>query len=97
MRPKISPELEQQTRNKLDSIRTVVMSGDISFEEAARKFSDHHSGRSGGRMVNPFTGTTRFKTDELDPNLFFIVDRLEVGEISRPLQTMTDDGNLHSR
>ncbi len=93
LRPRISPQVEEQTKNKLDSIRTAIMSEEISFREAAREFSDHRTARSGGIMVNPYTGTTRFKTDELDPNLFFVVDRLEVGEISRPMQTMTEDGD----
>ncbi len=92
LQPKASPETERQTRNKLDSIRTAIMRGDITFTEAARKFSEHPGGRGGGTMVNPFTGTTRFKNDELDPNVFFVVDRLEVGEISRPVQTLTDEG-----
>lgn len=92
LRPQVSPEVEQETINKLDSIRTAIMSGEITFRDAARQYSDHRSANSGGIMVNPYTGTTRFKTDELDPNLFFVVDRLEVGEISRPMQTMTEDG-----
>ncbi len=92
LRPQVSPEVEQQTKNKLDSIRTVIMQDEISFAEAARKYSDHRSAASGGVMLNQYTGTTRFKTDELDPNLFFVVDRLEVGEISRPMQTATEEG-----
>jgi peptidyl-prolyl cis-trans isomerase SurA len=92
LQPKASPETEEKTRNKLDSIRTVIMRGDMTFSEAARQFSDHPGGRSGGAMLNPFTGTTRFSNEDLEPNLFFVVDRLEVGEISRPIQTMTDDG-----
>ncbi len=92
MRPQVSPEVEQQTRSKLDSIRTLIMREEMAFAEAARRFSDHPGGRTGGTILNPYTGTTRFKTDEMDPNLFFVVDRLEEGEISRPMQTMTDEG-----
>ncbi len=93
LRPQVSPEVEQETINKLDSIRNAIMSGNITFRDAARQYSDHRSANSGGIMVNPYTGTTRFQTDELDPNLFFVVDRLEVGEISRPMQTMTENGD----
>lgn len=92
LQPKPSPVVEQETRNKLDSLRRVIMRGDISFADAARKYSDHPSGRTGGQMINQFTGTTRFRSEDLEPNLFFIIDRLEVGEISRPIQTLTDDG-----
>lgn len=94
LQPKASPEVEAETRNKLDSLRRVIMRGDLSFEEAARKYSDHPSGRNRGVMVNPYTGTTRFRSDEIQPNLFFVIDRLEEGEISRPIQTMTEDGNI---
>jgi len=92
LRPRISPQVERDTRNKLDSIRTLVMRGDMTFSEAARRFSDHQSGRTGGLMLNPYTGTNRFRSEEIEPNLFFVVDRLEIGEISRPIPTMTDDG-----
>ncbi|MFP4064232.1 MAG: peptidylprolyl isomerase [Bacteroidales bacterium] len=92
LRPKVSPQVEQQTRNKLDSIRGLITSGEMTFAEAAREFSDHPNASSGGVMVNPLTGTTRFKTDELDPNMFYIIDRLDEGEISRPVETMTEDG-----
>lgn len=92
LRPKVSPEVEQQTRSKLDSIRTLIMTDEMTFAEAARRFSDHPGGGAGGTILNPYTGTTRFKTEEMDPNLFFVVDRLEEGEISRPIQTMTDEG-----
>lgn len=92
LQPKASPHVEQETRNKLDSLRRVIMRGDITFREAAQKYSDHPSGRTGGVMLNPYTGTTRFRSDEMESSLFFVVDRLEVGEISRPVPTMTDDG-----
>ncbi len=92
LRPQASLEAEQQARNKLDSLRTLIMRGEMNFADAARRYSDHPGGRGGGVMVNPYTGTTRFRSEDMDPNLFFVVDRIEVGEISRPVATMTDDG-----
>ena len=92
LQPKVSPELEQETRNKLDSIRTLVMEGEMTFAEAARSFSDHPGGLNGGVMINPYTSTTRFRSDEIDPRVFFVVDRLEEGQISRPIETMTEGG-----
>ncbi len=92
LQPRVSPEVAQQAQNRLDSIRTLIREGDMSFEEAARRFSDHPGGRTGGRIINPYTGTTRFRTDEIEPGLFFVVDRLEVGEISRPVPTTTEGG-----
>jgi peptidyl-prolyl cis-trans isomerase SurA len=94
LRPKVSPEDLQQARVKLDSVRTLIASGEMTFAEAARKFSDHPGRINEGVMVNPYTGTSRFRSDELgqiDPNLVFIVDRLEVGQVSEPHIMMTED------
>ena len=38
------------------------------------------------------TGTTLFESDQLDPKVFFVVDKLEVEEISTPVQFQTEDG-----
>ncbi len=92
MQPKISPLQLSKARNKLDSIRRLILNEELTFAEAARKFSDDPSKISGGIKINPFTNTTRFKNDEIDQNLFFVIDRLEKGEISSPVPMMTEDG-----
>ena len=35
-------------------------------------------------MQNAQDGSTKIPTDQLDPNLFFAIDNLKVGEISQP-------------
>jgi peptidyl-prolyl cis-trans isomerase SurA len=92
MQPKISPAQLSKARNKLDSIRRLIINEELTFAEAALKFSDDPSRVNGGVMINPFTNTTRFKNDEIDQNLFFVIDRLEKGEISSPVPMMTDEG-----
>lgn len=92
LQPKVSPYDLQAARQKLDSIKTIVQNGEMTFAEAALKFSDHPGKVNQGLMVNPFTGTTRFKSDEMDPNLFFVIDQMEVGNISSPVGMMTEEG-----
>lgn len=92
LQTKVSPSDLQKARNELDSIRQLILSGDMTFREAVEKFSEHPSKVNDGLMVNPFTGTIRFRTEELDPNLFFAIDKLEVGEISGPIPMITEDG-----
>ncbi len=92
LQPKISVAQEEEAINKLDSIRGLIIGGEMTFAEAARMFSTHRSGFNGGVMVNPYTGTSRFRTEELDPSLFFSVDRLEIGAVSQPMPATTDDG-----
>ena len=92
MQPKISPLQLSKARNKLDSIRKLIISEELTFAEAALKFSDDPGKVNGGIMINPFTNTTRFKNDEIDQNLFFVIDRLDEGEISSPVPKMTEEG-----
>lgn len=88
----VSPIDLAATRNELDSIRNLIVSGDMTFEEAVEEFSDDPSKINNGLMVNPYTGTNRFRTEELDPSLFFAIDKLEVGQISAPVPTTTEEG-----
>jgi peptidyl-prolyl cis-trans isomerase SurA len=92
IQPKISPLQLSNARNKLDSIRRLITSEELTFAEAALKFSDDPGKVNGGIMINPFTNTTRFKNDEIDQNLFFVIDRLDEGGISSPVPMMTEEG-----
>jgi peptidyl-prolyl cis-trans isomerase SurA len=37
-------------------------------------------------MVNPATGNTFFEVGDLDPDIFFAIDTMEVGDISAPFE-----------
>ncbi len=92
IQPKVSPEDALAVRNELDSIRTIIQDGEMTFAEAALKFSEHPGRINQGLMVNPFTGTNRFRSEDLEPSLFFVIDGLDVGEVSEPLPTSTEEG-----
>ena len=47
---------------------------------------------SGGLLINFATGTTKFEVNELEPNVSFVIDKLDVGEISGPVAMQTEDG-----
>lgn len=90
--PKIS-ETELSKANKLlDSVAVLIREKKITFEEAALKYSDDPGKISGGVIINPSTGNTRFAPNQLDQRVFNIVDKLKVGEVSRPVSIMNDEG-----
>ncbi|MDR2084075.1 MAG: peptidylprolyl isomerase [Bacteroidales bacterium] len=94
--PKASPYDLHRANQFLDSVYNVIKNDTMSFETAARKFSDDPGKINGGIIVNPYTGNTWFDATQLgnyDAQLFFIIDKLQVGEISRPSKMMTEDGN----
>jgi peptidyl-prolyl cis-trans isomerase SurA len=91
LQPKVSPLDLMKAKNELDSIAGLIEEGKYTFEESVAEFSDDPSKNNGGLLINPNTGTSVFGADELDPKVFFVIDKLEVGEISAPVPFKTDD------
>lgn len=93
IKPEVSSSDLNEAKLTLDSLVTKIRNNEITFAEAAEKYSDDTDTKfSSGLIINQNTGQTRFETDQLDPNLFFIIDKLQPGEISDPLLMDTDDG-----
>ncbi len=88
---KVSPEALQEAYDELDSIAKLINNDSITFDEAVRKFSDENDKISGGILVNPNTGSTLFDASELDQQVSFTINRMQVGELSEPVPMKTDD------
>jgi peptidyl-prolyl cis-trans isomerase SurA len=85
MSPKASGSDLDKARIKLDSVAALIQAGSITFEEAAAKYSDDVDTKfNGGLLVNPATGSTWFEVSQMDQNLFFVVDKQKVNEVSDP-------------
>ncbi len=95
----ISPKLDNADMNKakndLDSIYQLILSKQLSFCNAAAKYSDDADSKNNcGTMVNNSTGTTRFEMEELaqiEQNLVFLLDKMNVGDITKPTIFMGND------
>ncbi len=90
LRPKVSPYELDQARAFLDSIARLIRLDSISFEDAVLRHSTHSSRNNAGIMINPMSGGTQWNVEELDPKVFFVIDRLEIGQVSAPV-IMQDD------
>lgn len=76
----------------LENLRSKILSDSISFEAAANKHSDDKQTQStGGLFLDPSTGSSRIPMENIDPDIFFIVDTMKVGSISRPIKFKIDD------
>jgi peptidyl-prolyl cis-trans isomerase SurA len=94
LKPKPDPLVVQQTIDRLDSIANLIRTDSMTFEYAARYFSqDVQTNVNGGIRINPLTNTTRFEMDELDPAEYNALKDMEVGEISRAIESSDDKGN----
>jgi peptidyl-prolyl cis-trans isomerase SurA len=88
VKPQIVEQDLAQARHLLDSVRQLVVTDSLSFSLAVKKFSDKNtqSTTNDGRMVNPATGNTIFETGDLDPDVFFTIDTMQVGSVSAPFE-----------
>jgi peptidyl-prolyl cis-trans isomerase SurA len=92
--PEISPDAMAEAKKKVDLIRKRVVDGELSFQEAAKSFSDEKSTKNnGGVLINPTTGDTRFELTKIDPVLYNQIQRLGDNEISSPLLEQDRQGN----
>lgn len=86
-----SVELKASTE-KLDSIRSMMMAGTMSFGEAVNRFSDDESSKfTGGRIVNK-EGDTFLSIDELDKDLVVMLKNLKIGQFSQPTEYTDERG-----
>lgn len=98
----IQPVIEQSdldlAAHVLDSIRTKILSDSTySFEYALKQvgFKETQSFHNGGRMMNPSSGNTFFEINDLDHKIFFVIDTMQVGQISRPIQLQDPTGKTY--
>lgn len=92
MSPRPSKEDLQNAIDLLDSIRTRITSGEIKFEFAAKEYSDDKNTKTNGGFFSDRDNNSRMLVDELDPVVFFNIDTMKVGNISKPIAYRTDDG-----
>ena len=92
MNPVPSEKDVKAAENFLDSVRNLVVHDSIKFEKAAKEFSDDQQTKSRGGYFSDGGGGTKISTKEIDPIIYFTIDSMKVGNISRPIVYRTDDG-----
>ena len=98
----VKPKLEQKdldiAQGRLDSIRTAIKAGTLSFEAAAERFSeDEETKLNGGIMLNPNTMDVTFNLDQLDRGIFYAIQNLEVNDLSEASLVRDPQGKEYFR
>ncbi len=92
--PEVSPDALKAAKEKLDLIRQRLLDNELTFEQAAKEFSNEKTtALNGGVIINPTTGDTRFELTKMDPVLYSQVQKLEDNEITLPLIEEDRSGN----
>jgi len=87
IRPEVTQEAIEEAKEKISKVRERIVSGEISFADAARAFSDEKETRQdGGQLINPYTQDFSFELTKMDPELYSQIQNLKDNEVSLVLQ-----------
>ncbi len=93
--PKVSVAAKIEARNRLDSIKSLLLVDSITFENAALFFSeDKDTYKSEGKVINPYSGDTKFDIEKIDPRIRVVLDKMKPNEISKPNEIMDETGKI---
>jgi peptidyl-prolyl cis-trans isomerase SurA len=92
-----SGEDVQRAERFLDSLRKKIVKDSIKFEQAAKEFSDDDATKGRGGFFTDADGGTKISLKDLDPVIYFTIDTMKVGQITKPIAYRTDDGKEGSR
>ncbi|WP_241483399.1 peptidylprolyl isomerase [Kordia zhangzhouensis] len=91
--PEITNDRLEAARKEIDTLRQRIVAGELTFEEAARSFSDDKETRNnGGKLINPATFDTHFELTKMDPEQYAQIEPLKGDEVSIPLLDETRTG-----
>lgn len=89
--PVTNDEIKQATR-KLDSVRSNIIAGKMSFNAAASKYSDDESAKFAGPCITNQDGSTYVTIDALDKDMVGMLSKMKVGDIAPPVAYTDEQG-----
>ncbi len=93
LKPKYTDEDRERAFKTLDSLKTEIAAKAITFELAARFYSeDLPTKTNGGQMADPYTGSSYYEIDQMKPQDYIAVQDLKEGEISDPVESLDNEG-----
>ena len=79
--------------DRLDSLRTQILADSITFQDAAKYFSEDPKTRtSGGLLADEYSGSSYFEKDMLKPADYRVLQNMSVGDISEPFESLDNEG-----
>lgn len=93
MKPEYTADDRENAFRVLDSLKTELANGAVTFELAARFYSEDPATKTnGGQMSDPNTGSSYFEIDQLKPQDYAAIKDLKEGGISEPVESLDNEG-----
>jgi peptidyl-prolyl cis-trans isomerase SurA len=90
--PQISSVEMKESTAKLDSIRSLVVDGKLSFGDAVTRYSDDEGTKFNAGQISGRDGSTYITIDQLDKDMVVMLKDLNVGEYSKSTEFTDDRG-----
>ena len=95
MNPKADANAKQKAIYKLDSLKTFVEADSLSFDWAAKRYSeDPETSVNGGLLINPQTQASTFQLDQLPTKDYYMIRNMEVEDLSEPYESTDHNHKL---
>lgn len=92
LRPKPSMTTIQQAGKKADSVYTLLRDT-LKFERAALLYSsDEKTKNNAGKYINPYTNSSKFEAQMIEPTVLHSIKNLQPGAITQPVLTYDETG-----
>ncbi len=84
--PSVTKAEIDATVKQLDSIRSKIIAGSTTFNEAVSRYSEDDATKfNAGRITSPINGSPQVTIDQLDKDLVVNLKNMKVGDITQPL------------
>jgi peptidyl-prolyl cis-trans isomerase SurA len=90
---KVDEKQVEIAKSLADSVYDLLATDTLTYEELAAKFSDdEQTKKSRGLVVNPQSGTSLFDIDQINPQVYYSIEKMKVGDVSTPVPAQGQDG-----
>lgn len=90
--PPVTDNEINMAKVKLDTVRSKVIAGTLSFNEAATKYSDDEAAKFTGPYLTSRDGSTYVTIDVLDKDMVAMIGKMKIGEYSKPVAYKDEQG-----
>lgn len=93
LKPEYTSDDRVDAFHVLDSLKTELENDAVTFELAARFYSEDPATRTnGGRMADSNTGSSYFEIDQMKPQDYVAIKDLKEGMITDPIESLDNEG-----
>jgi peptidyl-prolyl cis-trans isomerase SurA len=91
IKPKTDPGELEKAKNRIDSLADYIRKGILQWEQACYLYSsDKNTRNNGGLVTSQRNGSSKFRVDELDPDVSKVITKMNIGETSNPFVSVDD-------